>query len=296
MRWAIDESGTTVPPVRGLRGRCPGCGGEMVPVTTSSGAFMDHWRHLSLEECIESNREPETELHRYWKSFAPVECREKVVRRDGRVKRADIKPRTRGSVIEVQHSPLTLAEVSDRDQFYGPGLVWLWDADGRRFEASRVPGADFNGYPEWRFKMRERLRQAFDTIRTSVIDLGDDLARLIRYPYDDAGEFRAIVVTRKQVQAAIESSCLESDPVLADFLKLKPLKASEVNRRKPTASGRYSSTECGRDPVAESQQNSGNRGRELVRPDQPSDPPSIDRTLAAIAEAKRWCDINRGPA
>lgn len=301
MKTAVSERGEEMYPRRGASGLCPGCGGEMVPVICTSGAFENHWRHLSLGDCIECNREPETGFHAHWKSCAPPECREKVIRRNGQVKRADIKPRTRGSVIEVQHSPLTVAEVRDRDEFYGAGLVWLWDSDGRRFHASRVPGADFNGYPEWRFQMSETLGQAFDTNRTSVIDLGDDLARLIRYSYDRPDDFRAIVVTRKQMENAIGTSCLESDPVLADFLKLKPLKASDVNRRKASASGRHSSTKCWRQTVESLQAVPAlpptepiKTGRTLARLDQPADAPWIDRTAEIIADAKRWCDVNLG--
>lgn len=230
MKFAVTLDGRLELPRRQLEGVCPDCGDKMIPVC--GPVMQHHWRHRNLEVCIESNRECEGQWHREWKAFAPEVRREITVTRNGRVKRADIKPRVRNSFIELQHSHMSQEQVIDRDDFYGTGLIWMFDADGRQYRTRRVAGADFRGYPEYVIDMHDVVGMAFDTTRVSTIDLGSDVCRLLQYPYCKPGQFHAIIVPAERVANAIKASCNEVEPILADFWNLKP-ESTPIRRAKP---------------------------------------------------------------
>lgn len=88
------------------------------------GALVEwHWAHVVGGDC-DPWSEAETPWHRWWKERAPLERRE-VVLGDSVKHRADIQ-REDGYVIELQHSPLSVAEIHEREAFY-KRMVWLID-------------------------------------------------------------------------------------------------------------------------------------------------------------------------
>lgn len=112
----------------GTRGLCPICGSEMI--AKCGPRILHHWAHYRPRNC-DPWWENETPWHRDWKNLFPVECREvSHIAHDGEIHRADIKTPT-GIVVEIQHSSMTDAERTSREEFYG-NLVWVIDGSGFR--------------------------------------------------------------------------------------------------------------------------------------------------------------------
>ena len=124
---AVDSSGNRIAPIKGGRGICPGCGGEMIAKCGDTN--VHHWAHLRDKDC-DTWREDVTDWHLAWQECFPEECREVWVGRN-REHRADVKGR--GKVLEVQRSSISPAEIQEREQFYGD-IAWMLcgeDFDGR---------------------------------------------------------------------------------------------------------------------------------------------------------------------
>lgn len=120
----------------GGRGLCPTCGSEMI--AKCGPRILHHWAHYRPKGC-DPWWENETPWHRDWKNLFPLECREvSHIAHDGEIHRADIKTPT-GIVIEVQHSSMTDAEKTSREEFYG-NLVWVVDGSGFRQNFSIYDG------------------------------------------------------------------------------------------------------------------------------------------------------------
>lgn len=140
---AVDSLGKRIAPIKGGRGVCPGCGGEMIAKCGDMNAH--HWAHRRGEDC-DAWREPMTDWHLAWQECFPEECREVWVG-PNREHRADVKGR--GKILEVQRSSISPAEIQEREQFYGD-MAWM------------LCGEDFEG----RFRMRpcsdeDRIRFRF---------------------------------------------------------------------------------------------------------------------------------------
>ena len=106
------------------KGICPVCDAELIPKCGEIKAW--HWAHKSLRDC-DTWAEPEGDWHYGWKKLAGLENTEVVIKKDDRVHRADIKT-PGGLVIELQHSPLSTADVRDREDFY-KNMIWVVDGD-----------------------------------------------------------------------------------------------------------------------------------------------------------------------
>lgn len=84
---------------------------------------MHHWAH-SRDRLCDPWWENETPWHRAWKAEFPEGCRE-IARTapDGEVHRADVITAT-GIVVEIQNSPISDAERTSREDFYG-NMIWI---------------------------------------------------------------------------------------------------------------------------------------------------------------------------
>jgi len=103
------------------RGSCPICGAETI--AKCGPRIMHHWAHYRIRNC-DLWWENETPWHREWKNKFPMGCREvSHTALDGEVHRADVKTST-GIIIEFQHSTMTDAERTSREEFY-QNLVWV---------------------------------------------------------------------------------------------------------------------------------------------------------------------------
>jgi competence CoiA-like predicted nuclease len=117
MQYALFEN-ERVKPAKGKIATCPQCNGEVVAKCGS--IKIHHWAHR-VKDC-DLWSEPETEWHRQWKELVPEACREVTIQNH----RADIRLEN-GTVIEIQHSPISNTEIAEREQFYGD-MFWIFDA------------------------------------------------------------------------------------------------------------------------------------------------------------------------
>lgn len=120
MQFALNEEGTRVEAERGVVARCPGCAAVLLAKATQSVLVAPHWAHRAGD--CDTWYEPESAWHRGWKEVFPVEQREVVMDNH----RADVRMRS-GTVLEIQHSPITTQEIVERESFYGD-MIWLLDA------------------------------------------------------------------------------------------------------------------------------------------------------------------------
>lgn len=120
MIYAKHEAGQRIEPTPGAKASCPTCNEEVIAKCGSINCW--HWSHRSDTDC-DSWSEHEGPWHLAWKEyFAPSE-REVAMGPH----RADIRTKA-GRVIELQHSSISAAEIREREEFYGPGMIWLVDA------------------------------------------------------------------------------------------------------------------------------------------------------------------------
>lgn len=112
----------------GLAGECLGCGR---PMSAKCGEIkVWHWAHRGERMC-DAWWENETEWHRRWKGYFPVEWQEIIhTAESGEKHIADVKT-AQGWVLEFQHSFLKPGERQARDFFY-PRLVWIVDGTRRK--------------------------------------------------------------------------------------------------------------------------------------------------------------------
>ena len=109
--------------VRALPGKhafCPSCSAEVL--SKCGDLKVWHWAHCRSEDC-DSFSEPETAWHIGWKSEFDSDNVEVTMGQH----RADVITSS-GSVIELQHSPISTTDIEERERFYGD-MVWLIDAD-----------------------------------------------------------------------------------------------------------------------------------------------------------------------
>lgn len=122
MIYALDPAGIKIAAFRGARASCPTCGEGLVARCGEIRVW--HWAHAARIEC-DPWQESESEWHRSWKSFAPLD-RVEICQGEHR---ADLIA-SDGCILELQHSPISVQEIQEREHFYGK-MVWL--LDGRVF-------------------------------------------------------------------------------------------------------------------------------------------------------------------
>jgi competence protein CoiA len=134
---------------RGARSVCACCS---APVRAKCGAIMaHHWAHNRARDCDPWYDTGAHDWHVAWQRQHPDEWCERVIG----CHRADLLTPD-GLVVEFQHSPLSPAEIAEREAFYGAhapqGMLWVWDARafGKRIEITRFDPA--TGYVAFRWK------------------------------------------------------------------------------------------------------------------------------------------------
>jgi competence protein CoiA len=133
----------------GLRGTCPGCGGEVLSKT--GDIYVWHWAHKSCGDC-DSWSEGETEWHLRWKEYWPQDCREITINKGGLIHRADV-IRHDGVVVEIQNSPISPEEIIERENFYGR---MIWVLNGANFNWEWRGRTNFGGGYKFRWRYRHR--------------------------------------------------------------------------------------------------------------------------------------------
>lgn len=109
-----------------LTGYCPCCKSEVISKCGSRKIW--HWSHKSKKSC-DSFYKPETEWHRKWKNFFPIDWQESVMQDPitGEKHIADILL-PNGVVIEFQNSQILEAEINARERFYKK-MIWVINAE-----------------------------------------------------------------------------------------------------------------------------------------------------------------------
>lgn len=160
MLFAVDQDRQKISATPKTEGWCPMCKEKLIP--KCGRVVTHHWAHRG-EDC-DSWREPETEWHRYWKRLVPPEYSEVMIERNGARHRADILTKG-GIVIELQHSPLAVDEIAEREAFYGK-MIWLFDVRACR-PAHSENGIRLPGHAkEIRLRLRPKEgREGFHTFR-----------------------------------------------------------------------------------------------------------------------------------
>lgn len=165
MRLALGD-GKRILATPGARAVCPACDSK---VQSKCGDIITwHWAHVADADC-DPWAEPDSEWHRGWQSKWPESMREIVIGNH----RADIRSDS-GLVIELQHSPISPAEIAEREHHYGR-MVWVFDAtdafDEDRLDIRRAKDKPVNDtYRTFRWKHPRKSVTACD--RPVLLDMG----------------------------------------------------------------------------------------------------------------------------
>lgn len=120
-----------VEPQKGLRGICPCCAGELI---AKCGQFkIHHWAHKDLKSC-DPWWENESEWHRQWKSYFPIERQECIFinQETGEKHIADVYSE-KEAVLEFQSYSIDPEEMRARENFYKQ-LVWVINGQKNEFD------------------------------------------------------------------------------------------------------------------------------------------------------------------
>jgi len=109
-------------PFKGGRGVCHTCGGAVI--AKCGQIKVHHWAHESNEDC-DTWSEHVGPWHLSWQNIVQDEYVEVSIA----AHRADIQNSV-GTVIELQHSPISPDEIACREEFYDD-MVWVFDATER---------------------------------------------------------------------------------------------------------------------------------------------------------------------
>ena len=115
----------------GLKGTCPSCGHPCRP--KCGKIVIWHWAHHARADC-DPWSEPITEWHLGWQRAVPPERREVVMGPH----RADIVTAS-GGVVEIQHSSISVDMITEREEFYGERMAWIFDARGATIGQRALP-------------------------------------------------------------------------------------------------------------------------------------------------------------
>lgn len=100
-------------------GFCPNCEQKLIPKCGEINIW--HWAHQTSD--CDPWSEGESKWHLEWKRFFGIENCEVSMGNH----RADVL--FHGTVIELQHSSISPEEISARETFYGPKMIWIFDAN-----------------------------------------------------------------------------------------------------------------------------------------------------------------------
>lgn len=111
-------------------GECPYCG---TGVRSKCGSINTwHFAHLNLQETCDYWKEHESEWHREWKSWFPIENTEYIKTENNEKHIADI--HLNNTILELQNSPLSYEDRIKRELFWGSKLRWIVKSDFKRFK------------------------------------------------------------------------------------------------------------------------------------------------------------------
>lgn len=218
MQYANNNEGERIEAMPNSRGICPACGSEVI---AKCGAIkVWHWAHKSAD--CDPWYEGMTQWHIDWQNEFPAEYREVVIRRGDEVHRADI-ALPDGTIIEFQHSPISVDEIARREQFYGSKMIWVFDGVDA-VKKNRFAWRKKGNY--YTFRWKHAKTTVGDTNRKTYIDLG------IGYLFDLRKMYTAAPVSGWGHLQALEN--FVDEPQKATFTTaddLNPFSWKDIYRR-----------------------------------------------------------------
>ena len=166
MQYASNNNGERIEATPNAKAVCPACGSDVI---AKCGAIkVWHWAHVTAD--CDPWYEGMTEWHIEWQSQFPAEYREVVIRNGDEVHRADI-ALPDGTIIEFQHSAISVDEIKRREAFYGEKMIWVFDAS-EPMRKGRFSLRQKGKYHTFRWK-HPKLSIA-STSRRKILDFGTD--------------------------------------------------------------------------------------------------------------------------
>lgn len=161
MYYAINKNKERITPEPSIEAFCPGCSEKLI----SKCGSINVWHFSHKNKDCDSWYEPETEWHRNWKEFFPVENREVVIQNH----RADIK-NNMGIIVELQNSSISSEEIKERENFYHS---MMWIINGEEFFDKNITTFNKGDYYTFRWK---QPRKCWFSARCPVyIDIGSKM-------------------------------------------------------------------------------------------------------------------------
>lgn len=176
MQYANNENGERIEATPNARALCPSCGSQVIAKCGKITVW--HWAHISAD--CDPWYEGMTKWHTDWQSQFPAEYREVVIRKGDETHRADV-ALPDGTVIEFQHSPISIDDINRREQFYGDKMIWVFDVR-EPVEKMRLTLRDKGNYHSFRWK--HARRSIASTCRRVIFDIGNSRIFDARKIYD----------------------------------------------------------------------------------------------------------------
>jgi len=237
------------------RATCNACG-ESVFLRCPS-YIVPHWVHHAGSLCVHAgSTAPETSWHIGWKATVPEKHREVSIRREGKLRRADIYAATK-TVIELQHSSIDHEEITSREDFYGSNMFWMFDSDGRKRVFTKLSDTTSTkvmpliaGMRVYKCQLREMIPGLFDARRAKLIDMSSEVVRVIPHAANSRMQFLCHIQDAGVVREKVSKTCDGHSPTIDSFLLNVspgdvPKKISRnMMREQKMSSGKYMTDYC----------------------------------------------------
>jgi hypothetical protein len=169
-----------IPRYSGELATCPNCDDQ---VFGRCGWIVTwHWSHRGGD--CDPWAEPETQWHYQWKtelqSYGAM-IEQSILRRGERHRADCIFPD--GTVLEIQHSAISVDDIKRREAFYGENMIWLFDTrdavESKRLHIRRKPDKDT-------FRWKQPRKSIAFCRRGVYLDISDDKLFYLYRMYPDA--------------------------------------------------------------------------------------------------------------
>lgn len=161
MQIAIDKDGKRTLAYNAKNGDdflCPLCGGGVI--LRQGSINVAHFAHRS-NECADNWHYDMSEWHYSMQKRFSEDQREVVVKYMGQTHRADILHRNQ--IIEFQHSPISIEELEERNNFYnatGYSVAWVFDVQ-EQYDSEAITIMDYDRALMYKWSNPKRCLQCF---------------------------------------------------------------------------------------------------------------------------------------
>lgn len=161
MQIAIDKDGKRILAYNAKNNDdyvCPTCGGRVI--LRQGSINVAHFAHRS-NECVDNWHYDMSEWHYSMQKRFPEEQREVIVKYMGQTHRADILHRNQ--IIEFQHSPISIEELEERNNFYnaaGYSVAWVFDVQ-EQYDSKAITVENYDKALMYKWSNPKRCLQCF---------------------------------------------------------------------------------------------------------------------------------------